>query len=73
MEREWLKQARKKENLTQIKLGKMSGCSGAYINQLESGVRNPSVSIAQKISKVLNLDWTFFFTNKTNKTLVRKD
>lgn len=35
----------------------------AYCN-IESGRRNPSVKVAQKLGKVLGFDWTEFFPER---------
>ncbi|MGN0710746.1 MAG: helix-turn-helix transcriptional regulator [Anaerovoracaceae bacterium] len=61
MKREWLIQKREENNLTQNALCKAAGMSQQYYSKIENGIRNPSISIAKKIAKVLGFDWTLFY------------
>lgn len=51
-----LKKLRNDNKLSQNKLGEVLGVSGAYIQQLEKGVKNnPSIDLIYKISKYFNV------------------
>lgn len=51
-----LKKLRKDNKLSQNKLGEMLGVSGAYIQQLENGVKtNPSIDLIYKISNYFDI------------------
>lgn len=51
-----LKKLRKDNRLSQNKLGEMLGVSGAYIQQLEKGVKtNPSIDLIYKISSYFDI------------------
>lgn len=51
-----LKKLRKDNKLSQNKLGEILGVSGAYIQQLEKGVKsNPSIDLIYKISNYFNV------------------
>ncbi|MBV4420172.1 helix-turn-helix domain-containing protein [Clostridium tyrobutyricum] len=52
-----LKKIRKDNNLTQSQFGKVIGVTGAYIQQLEKGIKkNPSLEIVFKICNKFNID-----------------
>lgn len=60
-ERVFLKEARKRNGLTMKVLSDMVQISeGAYCN-IERGKRTPSVPVAKRIAKALNIDWTLFY------------
>jgi transcriptional regulator with XRE-family HTH domain len=61
-QRNWLIELRGR--LTQEQVAVLSGISrGAYSN-VETGKRDPSVSMAKKISKALGFNWQLFFDQK---------
>ena len=64
MERHWLKQIREATGMEQkdvaLKIGKTQAC----YSFIESGNRNPSTKLAQKIADVLDFDWVLFFPKK---------
>lgn len=61
-QRNWL--IRIRGDLTQEQVAQMAGISrGAYSN-IESGKRDPSVTMAKKIAKALGFDWMIFFDEK---------
>ena len=47
-----LKFFREKQNLTQVAVSKMLGCTSSAINQYETGKRKPSFDILIKLSKI---------------------
>jgi len=62
--RSWLKELRRKSNLTQEQLAKMVGISRTMITEIENGNANPSVKVAKKIAAVLGFDWTRFYEDE---------
>ncbi len=59
--RAFLKEAREQSGLTMKALSDIVRISeGAYCN-IERGKRTPSVPVAKRIAKVLNIDWTLFY------------
>lgn len=61
MKREWLKEIREAQGLTQQDVADRAGIHRATYGQFEQGIRNPSVPTAKSISKVLGFNWTIFF------------
>lgn len=61
MKRDWLIQLRKSKQLTQKNVADRAIIDRAYYAQIETGVRNPSFSVAINIAKVLEFDPVFFF------------
>jgi putative transcriptional regulator len=70
--REWLIKQREKNGLTQDQVAKESKIERTYYNMIERGKRRPSVEVAKRIGEVLQFDWTYFFSIKSNKS-TRKD
>ena len=66
--REWLIRQREKNGLTQDQVAKESEIERTYYNMIERGKRRPSVEVAKRIGKVLQFDWTYFFSIKGNIT-----
>lgn len=60
-----LRDARLRAGFTQDRLGVMigldEGCSSARMSRYESGVHEPSFSIAEQIAKVLGLSACYFY------------
>lgn len=56
-----LKDIRKSQNLTQLKLAEASGCKRSTIGKIETGAIKPSVKLAKRIACVLGFDWTLFY------------
>lgn len=52
---------RKGCGLTQQEMATELGISRSHYANIESGKRNPSPKLAQKIGAILNLDWKIFF------------
>lgn len=48
-----LRAMRNKRGLTIGALGKLVGCSGAHVSQIERGVRRPSLVILTSLTRVL--------------------
>jgi putative transcriptional regulator len=62
---EWLKDIRRKKNLTPKKIAELVGCSKEHIYKIEAGERTPSVNTAKKIAEALGFDWTLFYEDTT--------
>lgn len=59
--RDWLKEIRTSSGLTMKEVSSKADISECYYSQIESGVRNASVSVAKKIAEVLGFSWQKFF------------
>ncbi len=57
----WLLEKRKHKEKTQDYIAYKARISRSMYAMIESGERNPSVTVAKNIAKVLNFDWTLFF------------
>jgi DNA-binding XRE family transcriptional regulator len=55
-----LKGSRKKENLTQKDLAKLTGIPQGHISEMESGKRAIGKEIAVKLGKALNVNYKIF-------------
>ena len=67
MKREWLIKLRQKKSLSQEEVAKLCDTTQMTISNIENGIRRPSPSLAQKLAKVLNFDWTKFYKNQEIK------
>lgn len=66
-----IKKIRKEKKITQSELGKMIGVTGAYIQQLEKGVKvNPSLGVLFKLSFALGIDVDSIITPYEEKRLL---
>lgn len=61
MKREWLIEHRKKKELSQSEVAKLCDVTQQMYGAIENGKKRPSPDLAQKIGKVLNIDWTKFY------------
>ena len=62
--REWLIKKRLDRKLTQQQIADDVEIDRSFYNQIENGVRNPSVETAKKIANCLDFDWAVFFEEK---------
>ena len=53
--------ARSYRNLTQKQLSELSGIDQAEISRIESGVRNPSIRILDRLAKAMDMDLVIGF------------
>ena len=67
MERNWIRQIRLAKGLEQSDVSSKINVTQACYSFIESGNRNPSVKLAQKIADVLDFDWTLFFPKKKKR------
>lgn len=58
-----LKKLREKKNITQQELADECGVVRQTISNIEIGLTKPSVTLAKKMGKVLEVDWTIFFSD----------
>ena len=65
--RNWLLDYRVNKELTQEDVAKRAGISRTTYAMIETGNRNPSVPVAQRIAITLGFDWTLFFENKVHE------
>ena len=61
-----------KNGPTQDQVAKELEIERTYYNMIERGKRRPSVEVAKRIGKVLQFDWTYFFSIEGNKTHKRQ-
>ena len=64
MRRDWLKELRTANELSQAETAKKAGISQAYYASIELGIRGNkgvNVQVAKKIAKALGFSWTRFF------------
>lgn len=59
--REWLKNKRLDNGLTQEKVAKAVDINRSYYNMIENGARTPRPILAKRIGELLSLDWTRFY------------
>lgn len=64
----WLVELRKDKELSQQMLADKAGIARNYLSEIETGIRTPSVDVAQRISEVLNVEWTIFFNYDCRET-----
>lgn len=63
--REWLIKKRSDKEIHITEVAKACDISKNYYGMIEAGKRNPSVAVAQKIAKLLDFEWTLFFSGET--------
>ena len=52
----WLKRQRKKRNLQQQELSKLVQVSNSFVSKLESGEKQPSVELIEKLASLWNIN-----------------
>ncbi|WP_294430660.1 helix-turn-helix transcriptional regulator [uncultured Treponema sp.] len=67
-----LKATRKEKHITQEKLAEMCDTDTAYIGQIETKKRFPSISFIEKIANALNIEPYILFKNKTEASVEQK-
>lgn len=56
-----LKELRKEKKLTQEELAIKCGVIRQTISEIECGRKKPSIKLAKKLEKVLDVKWSIFF------------
>ena len=62
-----LKEFRKNEELSQMKLAELCNTSSGYIGEIEIGRKFPSTELIEKIAEVLRVEPYQFFKNRSEK------
>jgi transcriptional regulator with XRE-family HTH domain len=65
-----LKEFRKKEGISQMKLAEYCGTSASYIGEIEIGRKFPSTEMIEKIAKILRIEPYLFFKNLTGNSVL---
>jgi transcriptional regulator with XRE-family HTH domain len=63
-----LKEFRKKEGLTQMKLAEYCDTATSYIGEIEIGRRFPSMELIEKMAEILRIEPYHFFKNQTDNS-----
>jgi len=61
-----LKEFRKKEGFSQMKLAELCNTSASYIGEIEIGRKFPSIELIENISKVLRIEPYHLFKKREN-------
>jgi putative transcriptional regulator len=72
MKRMWLQSIRKERHKTHKYVAESCGIKRQYYGMIENGDSNPSVEVAKKIGICLGFDWTIFFENIGNESLLKE-
>jgi transcriptional regulator with XRE-family HTH domain len=67
-----LKEFRKKEGMSQMKLAEYCGTSASYIGEIEIGRKFPSMDLIEKIAKILRIEPYLFFKSRTGKSTLNE-
>jgi transcriptional regulator with XRE-family HTH domain len=62
-----MKEFRKKEGLSQMKLAEYCNTSSTYIGEIEVGKKFPSMDMIEKIAAILRIKPYHFFVDRTDK------
>ena len=62
-----LKEFRKKEGLSQMKLAEYCNTAPSYIGQIETGLRFPSLELVEKMADILRIEPYHFFKKRGSK------
>jgi transcriptional regulator with XRE-family HTH domain len=63
-----MKEFRKKEGLSQMKLAEYCDTAPSYIGDIEIGRRFPSMELIEKIAEILRIEPYHFFKNQTDNS-----
>lgn len=66
--RTWLKAKREQLGKTQDEIAEAAGVTRPAYTMIESGYRQPSVTMAKKLATAMHFDWTLFFTDEGNES-----
>lgn len=68
----WLSEKRNNLGLTQEEVASLAGIARTTYAMIEQDNRKPSVPVAKKIAKVLELNWTIFFEDICHETCIKE-
>jgi len=63
-----LKEFRKKEDISQMKLAEYCGTAHSYIGEIEVGRKFPSMELIEKIAQILRVEPYLFFKSRTGNS-----
>ncbi|MBW5468479.1 helix-turn-helix domain-containing protein [Brevibacillus formosus] len=66
--RKWLTSKRNELNLTQEEVANKAEIARTTYAMIEQENRTPSVNVAKRIAKVLDIDWTIFFEEECHNS-----
>jgi len=61
-----LREFRKKEGLSQMKLAEYCNTAPSYIGQIETGLRFPSLELVEKMADILRIEPYYFFKKQAD-------
>lgn len=64
----WLSDVRENKDMSQEQVANQADIARTTYSSIEQGRKNPSVAVAKRIAKVLEIDWTIFFEDKGRET-----
>lgn len=59
--RTWFKEARELSQVSRKELAEIIEVDPTYISKIEKGQRDPSVIVAMKLGKILDVEWQQFY------------
>jgi transcriptional regulator with XRE-family HTH domain len=62
-----LKEFRKKEGFSQMKLAECCNTTTSYIGHIETGLKFPSMDMIEKMAEILRIEPYLFFINRTKQ------
>ena len=62
-----LKEFRKKEGFSQMKLAEYCNTTTSYIGHIETGLKFPSMDMIEKMAEILRIEPYLFFKNQTKQ------
>jgi len=65
-----LKEFRKKEGFSQMKLADYCGTAHSYFGEIEAGRKFPSMDLIEKIAKILRIEPHLFFKSRTGNSVL---
>jgi len=65
-----LKEFRKKEGFSQMKLAEYCDTTTSYIGHIETGLKFPSMDMIEKMAEILRIEPYQFFINRTNQSAI---
>lgn len=68
-----LKELREKKGISINNLAEKIGVSGSHISQIENDKSSPSISVLKKISDILGVPITYFFSGEKTSSVIREN
>lgn len=67
-----IQRLRRARELSQEELSLRSGCTRGYLSGIETGKKNPSIVLLEKLAKALDINMTEFFVPPTKQETTKK-